>query len=162
MVEDTEPYPNSFSKPKYIHKPSLFNTLPHIKTLQTAGCRDKFNSLHFSKTENGRGFYRYPSGVLQDFPISSFDEFIQACFPIQHGHRDLAQGHILGHIQVCIHQPSQLRHFIFGQVSYPRLKPLGFPGHRLQLLMDALPGFCLESDSAPELDSIFKPCLRMF
>lgn len=56
MVEDTEPYPNSFSKLKYIHKPCLFKTLPHIKPLQTAGRREKFNSLHFPETENGRGF----------------------------------------------------------------------------------------------------------
>lgn len=56
MVEDTEPYPNSFSKQKYIRKPCLFNTLQHIKTLQTAGHREKFNSLHFPETENGRGF----------------------------------------------------------------------------------------------------------
>ena len=55
-VEDTEPYPNSFSKLKYIIKPCLFNTLPHIKTLQPAGLREKFNSLHFPETENGRGF----------------------------------------------------------------------------------------------------------
>ena len=56
MVEDTEPYPNSFSKQKYIRKSCLFNTLPHIKTLQPAGLREKFNSLHFPVTENGRGF----------------------------------------------------------------------------------------------------------
>ncbi len=56
LVEDTEPYTNSFSKQKYIRKPSLFNILPHIKTLQPAGRREKFNSLHFPKTENGRGF----------------------------------------------------------------------------------------------------------
>ena len=56
LVEDTEPYPNSFSKQKHIRKPCLFNTLPHIKSLQTAGRREKFNSLHFPETENGRGF----------------------------------------------------------------------------------------------------------
>ena len=56
MVEVAEPYPNSFSKQKYIRKPCLFNTLPHIKTLQPAGLREKFNSLHFPETENGRGF----------------------------------------------------------------------------------------------------------
>ncbi len=54
--EDTEPYPNSFSKPKYIRKPCLFNTLQDIKFLQPAGLREKFNSLHFPETENGRGF----------------------------------------------------------------------------------------------------------
>ena len=37
LVEDTEPYPNSFSKQKHIRKPCLSNTLPHIKTLQPAG-----------------------------------------------------------------------------------------------------------------------------
>lgn len=56
MVEDTEPYPNSFSEPQDIYKASLFNTLPHIKPLQLAGHREKFNSLHFPETENGRGF----------------------------------------------------------------------------------------------------------
>jgi hypothetical protein len=56
MVEVREPYPNSFSKQKHIHKPCLFNTLPHIKSLQPAGHREKFNSLHFPETENGRGF----------------------------------------------------------------------------------------------------------
>ena len=56
LVEDTEPYPNSFSKPSHIRKPCLFNTLPHTKSLQTAGHREKFNSLHFPETENGRGF----------------------------------------------------------------------------------------------------------
>lgn len=56
MVEDTEPYPNSFSKPNHIYKFNLFNILPHIKPLQSAGRREKFNSLHFPKTENGRGF----------------------------------------------------------------------------------------------------------
>ena len=61
-------------------------------------------------------FCGYFSSILQDFPVGSFDEFIQACFPILHGHRHLAQGHILGHIQVGVHQPSQLRHFIFSQV----------------------------------------------
>jgi len=48
--------PNSFSKQKYIRKPCLFNTLPHIKSLQPAGLREKFYSLHFPETENGRGF----------------------------------------------------------------------------------------------------------
>jgi hypothetical protein len=56
MVEDTEPYPNSFSKPNHISKPCLFNTLPHIKSIHSAGHREKFNSLHFPETENGRGF----------------------------------------------------------------------------------------------------------
>lgn len=37
MVEGTKPYPNSFSKPKYIRKSCLFNTLPHIKTLHASG-----------------------------------------------------------------------------------------------------------------------------
>lgn len=56
MLEDTEPYPNSFSKQKYIRKPCLFNTLQVIKSFQPAGLREKFNSLHFPETENGRGF----------------------------------------------------------------------------------------------------------
>ena len=55
-VEDTEPYPNSFSKPNHIHKACLFNTLSHIKSIQPVGPREKFNSLHFPETENGRGF----------------------------------------------------------------------------------------------------------
>lgn len=56
LVEDTESYPNSFSKQEYIRKPCLFNMLPHIKSFQLAGLREKFNSLHFPETENGRGF----------------------------------------------------------------------------------------------------------
>lgn len=56
LVEDTEPYPNSFSKPNHIHKACLFNTLSHIKSIQPVGPREKFNSLHFPETENGRGF----------------------------------------------------------------------------------------------------------
>lgn len=55
-LEDAEPYPNSFSKPKYIRKSCLINTLPHIRFFQTAGRREKLNSLHFPETENGRGF----------------------------------------------------------------------------------------------------------
>ena len=56
MVEAAEPYPNSFSKSKHIRKPYLFNTLQDIKSLQLAGLREKLNSPHFPKTENGRGF----------------------------------------------------------------------------------------------------------
>lgn len=56
MVEDTEPYPNSFSIPNHIYKSCLFNILPHTQPLQSAGRREKFNSLHFPETENGRGF----------------------------------------------------------------------------------------------------------
>jgi site-specific recombinase XerC len=48
--------PNSFSKPKNIHKICLFNILRHIKTLLPSGHREKFNSIHFPETENGRGF----------------------------------------------------------------------------------------------------------
>ncbi len=55
-LEETEPSPNSFSKPKHIRNPCLFNTLRNIKSLQPAGRREKFNSLHFPETENGRGF----------------------------------------------------------------------------------------------------------
>lgn len=43
-------------KQKHIRKPCLFNTLQGIKSLQPAGLREKFNSLHFPETENGRGF----------------------------------------------------------------------------------------------------------
>lgn len=56
MVEAPEPYPNSFSKPFIIHKTCLFNILRNAQPLQTAGRREKFNSLHFPETENGRGF----------------------------------------------------------------------------------------------------------
>jgi hypothetical protein len=56
MVEGTEPYLNSISKPNNIHKPRLFNILRNTQPLQTAGLREKFNSLHFHETENGRGF----------------------------------------------------------------------------------------------------------
>jgi len=41
---------------EHIRNPCLFNTLPHIKSLHSAGRREKFNSLHFPETENGRGF----------------------------------------------------------------------------------------------------------
>lgn len=56
MVEAAEPYSNLLSEPKYIRKPCLFNTLLHTKSLQPAGLREKFKSLHFPETENGRGF----------------------------------------------------------------------------------------------------------
>ncbi len=55
-MNDSEPYPNSFSKQKYIRNPCLFNVLQDIKSLQSAGRREKSNSLHFPETENGRGF----------------------------------------------------------------------------------------------------------
>jgi hypothetical protein len=56
MVEDSEPYPNSFSKSNHIHKSCLFNLLTRIRSLEATGRREKFNSLHFPETENGRGF----------------------------------------------------------------------------------------------------------
>jgi hypothetical protein len=50
----------------------------------------------------------------------------------------------------------------FCLVSYPKLKHLGFPFHRLCHVPDASPGFCLFSDCAPQPEMIFKPCLRIF
>lgn len=75
MVEETKSYPNSFSKPKYIRKPCLFNTLLYIKSLQTAGRREKFNSLHVA--------LYLAVASLRDKPSVCFPFAVQAVIPKQ-------------------------------------------------------------------------------
>ncbi len=48
--------PGFFNKDFKSHHVLFIHTLSHIKSLHTAGRREKFNSPYFPETENGRGF----------------------------------------------------------------------------------------------------------
>jgi hypothetical protein len=51
----------------------------------------------------------HPASILQDFPVYSFDESVEASFPILHGHGNMTQGHILRDIKIGGNKPLQLR-----------------------------------------------------
>lgn len=58
------------------------------------------------------------ASILQDFPVSGGNEAVQAGFPVLHGHGDLPQGHIFGHVEVGGNEALQLGHFVFCQVVF--------------------------------------------
>ena len=55
---------------------------------------------------------------LQDFPVGGFDETVEPCFPVLHGHGNLPLGHVFGDIEVGVDEAGELRHLRFGQVVF--------------------------------------------
>ena len=54
--------------------------------------------------------------VLQYLAIGCSEEAVQPRLPVLHGHGELAERHVLGNVEVGVHQPRELRELVVGQV----------------------------------------------
>lgn len=55
-------------------------------------------------------------GILQDLAIGGGKEAVQPGLPVLHGHGELADCHVLGDVEIRVHEPRQLRELRLGQV----------------------------------------------